>query len=95
MAELDDVKTCGVCSEPFKNGDVAVQAARWRGNPFCRHHVGEKFWAHPVCLFSIGRETEGPASRVAAMRQSPLMMGTRRCPRNVNPSRTFGSSITP
>jgi hypothetical protein len=103
MAEQDDVKTCGICSEPFKNGDVAVQAARWcltgvssgfadvwalsQGAPagvpseiIERLAVGsneapllreEKFWAHPVCLFSIAREAEGPASRVAAMPPEP------------------------
>jgi len=76
MAEQDDVTTCGICSEPLKNGDVAVLAARWR-NPFVGPQelsaklgvsaVREKFWAHPVCLFSIARDAEGPASRVAAM----------------------------
>jgi hypothetical protein len=72
MAEhKQDVPTCGICSEPFNNGDVAVQAARWNGlvmggygPPLLRE---EKFWAHPMCLFSIARETEGPESRVAAM----------------------------
>jgi hypothetical protein len=71
MAERDDVTTCGICSEPFRNGDVAVQAARWAGNAFVGPHVSAKFWAHPVCLFSIARETEGPASRVAAMPPEP------------------------
>ena len=38
MAEQEQaVPTCGICSEPFKNGDVAVQAARW-GNPFVGPH---------------------------------------------------------
>jgi hypothetical protein len=26
----DDAKTCGNCSEPFKGGEVAVQAARYQ-----------------------------------------------------------------
>jgi hypothetical protein len=32
----DDAKTCGICSEPFKDGDIAVQAAQyqmWPGPP--------------------------------------------------------------
>jgi hypothetical protein len=70
MAEQDDVATCGICSEPFKNGEVAVQAARW-GKFFVGPYIREKFWAHPVCLFSIAREAEGPASRVAAMPPEP------------------------
>jgi hypothetical protein len=75
MAERDVAKTCGICSEPFNDGDVAVQAARWAGlvradygAPLLRE---QKFWAHPMCLFSIARETEGPASRVAAMPPEP------------------------
>jgi hypothetical protein len=81
MAEQDDLKTCGICSEPFKNGDVAVQAARcrpdielstnWLEKAQRVAEVREKFWAHPVCLFSIAREAEGPASRVAAMPPEP------------------------
>lgn len=71
MAEQDDVTACGICSEPFRNGDVAVQAARWRdlvmagyGAPLLRE---KKFWAHPMYLFSIAREAEGPASTVGAV----------------------------
>ena len=76
-AEQDDVRpTCGICSEPFKNGDVAVQAARWDNVPNPGYGPAlrlreEKFWAHPVCLFSIAREAEGPASRVAGMPPEP------------------------
>jgi hypothetical protein len=88
MAEQDDVTTCGICSEPFKNGDVAVQAARCRPDielptNFTAEiieklekaqrvaQIRERFWAHPVCLFSLAREAEGPASRVAAMPPEP------------------------
>ena len=70
MAEQDDEKACGICSEPFKNGELAVQAAQWFVGPFSSD-VGVKFWAHPVCLFSLAREAEGPASRVAAMPPEP------------------------
>jgi hypothetical protein len=76
MAEQDDVTTCGICFEPFKNGDVAVQAARWGnvvnpgyGPPLMLRE--ERFWAHPVCLFSIAREAEGPASTVVAVPPEP------------------------
>jgi hypothetical protein len=73
-AEQDDVTTCGICSEPFKNGEVAVQAARWC-NPLLgapgTGPISEKFWAHPMCLFSISWEAEGPASHVAAMPPEP------------------------
>jgi hypothetical protein len=88
MAEHDDVTTCGICSEPFKNGEVAVQAARCRPDIELPTNftpeiiekldkaqrvaeVREKFWAHPVCLFSLAREAEGSASRVAAMPPEP------------------------
>ena len=73
MAEQDDATTCGICFEPFTNGDVAVQAARWGGGvpPMAPQFVREKFWAHPMCLFSIAREAEGPASHVAAMPPEP------------------------
>jgi hypothetical protein len=79
MAEQDGMRTCGICSEPFKNGEVAVQAARWSGlvrvpgqlTTYGDRYSREKFWAHPVCLFSIAREAEGPASRVAAMPPEP------------------------
>jgi hypothetical protein len=62
MAERDDVKTCGICSEPFKNGEVAIQAARWGnvvnpgyGPTFMKRK--EKFWAHPVFFFpSLGKQ---------------------------------------
>ncbi len=71
----DDVKTCGICSEPFNNGDVAVQAARWNGLVMAGHGPPllreEKFWAHPMCLFSIAREAEGPASTVVALPPEP------------------------
>ena len=60
-AKQDDVTTCGICSEPFKDGELAVQVARWGslvkagyGPPLSR--VLEKFWAHPMCLFSISRQ---------------------------------------
>jgi hypothetical protein len=104
MAEQDDVRTCGICSEPFKNGEVAVQAARWivgphrEINPFLLEEVRErlstahavsdireKFWAHPVCLFSIAREAEGPASRVAAMPPEPPDEGDETLPEKRKP----------
>jgi hypothetical protein len=89
------VATCGTCSEAFKNGELAVQAARW-GNPFVgpnmelstEHAVSdvlEKFWAHPVCLFSIAREAEGPASRVAAMPPEPPNDGDEASPEKRKP----------
>lgn len=64
------------CSEPFKDGEVAVQAARWSGlvragDLLMAPHVREKFWAHPVCLFSLAREAEGPASTVVAVPPEP------------------------
>jgi hypothetical protein len=66
VADQDDVTTCGICSEPFKDGDVAVHVARW-GSPLplssLRPDVREKFWAHPVCVFSIAKETQGPAEK--------------------------------
>jgi len=85
MAEQEqDVPTCGICSEPIKDGEVAVQAARWSGSVMVGGRLTpkgvltpgapyscEKFWAHPVCLFSIAREAEGPASRAAAMPPEP------------------------
>jgi hypothetical protein len=53
-----DAKTCGICSEPFKDGEVAVQAARYRvWNRYAEGLAG-KFWAHPVCVFSVAREVE-------------------------------------
>jgi hypothetical protein len=100
MAEQDDVTTCGICSEPFKNGEVAVQAARWAGavvppaGPLMPRYiidrlhtplVCEKFWAHPVCLFSIAREAEGPASRVAAMPPEPPDNGDEALPEKRKP----------
>jgi hypothetical protein len=90
MAEQDDVTTCGICSEPFKNGDVAVQAARWGlrptpQRPYMGNHIREKFWAHPVCLFSIAREAEGPASRVAAMPPEPPGDGDEALPEKRKP----------
>jgi hypothetical protein len=66
VAEQDDVTTCGICSEPFKDSDVAVQVARWDSPfplPSLRPHIREKFWAHPVCVFSIAKETQGPADK--------------------------------
>jgi hypothetical protein len=104
MAEQDDVTTCGICSEPFKNGEVAVQAARWFVGPHrelnpclleevrerlstepAMSDVREKFWAHPVCLFSIAREAEGPASRVAAMPPEPPDDGDEALPEKRKP----------
>jgi hypothetical protein len=87
--------TCGICSEPFKNGEVAVQAARWR-NPFVGPHgelstkhaaedVREKFWAHPVCLFSIAREAEGPASTVVTVPPEPPDEGGEALPAKRKP----------
>jgi hypothetical protein len=88
LAEQDDVTSCGICSEPFKNGDVAVQAARWV-NPLLGAPgtglISEKFWAHPVCLFSIAREAEGPASRVAAMPPEPPDDGDEALPEKRKP----------
>jgi hypothetical protein len=89
MAEQDDVATCGICSEPFKNGEVAVEAARWGvlgpGHPINAPFVREKFWAHPVCLFSIAREAEGPASHVAAMPPEPPDDGDEALPKKRKP----------
>jgi hypothetical protein len=91
MAEHEqDLPTCGICFEPFRNGEFAVQVARW-GNPFVGPHmelstkhavsdVREKFWAHPVCLFSIAREAEGPASTVAATPPEPTDDGDEALP---------------
>jgi hypothetical protein len=90
MADQDDVTTCGICSEPFKNGEVAVQAARWGlcgvvRKPYVGNHISEKFWAHPVCLFSLAREAEGPASRVAAMPPEPPDDGDEALPEKRKP----------
>jgi hypothetical protein len=87
MAEHDDVTTCGICFEPFKDGDVAVQAARWVGGVplMAPQFVREKFWAHPVCLFSLAREAEGPASRVAAMPPEPPDDGEEALPEKRKP----------
>jgi hypothetical protein len=81
--------TCGICSEPIKEGEVAVQGARWwglvkagYGAPLFRE---EKFWAHPMCLFSIAREAEGPASRVAAMPPEPPDDGDEALPEKRKP----------
>jgi hypothetical protein len=62
MTEQDDAKMCGICSEPFKDGEVAVQAVRWWGSDKTPAHLRrvEKFWAHAVCVFNVARETEGP-----------------------------------
>jgi hypothetical protein len=55
----DDATRCGICGEPFKDGEVAVQAMR----PFfSRERWAEKFWAHPVCVFSVAREEEAAPS---------------------------------
>jgi hypothetical protein len=63
MTEHDDAKMCGICSEPFKDGEVAVQAARWwtsNTTPAPAHlRQVEKFWAHAVCVFTVARETGG------------------------------------
>jgi len=59
-----DITKGGICSEPFKEGEVAVQAARWRVLP--PHLVplaSEKFWAHAVCVFTVARETGGPSEK--------------------------------
>jgi hypothetical protein len=67
MAEQDDATRCGICGEPFKEGEVAVQAARCQvGAGLFRPNKqrivaevrAEKFWAHPVCVFSVAREDE-------------------------------------
>jgi hypothetical protein len=59
MAEQDDATRCGICGEPFKDGEVAVQAMR----PFfSRERWAEKFWAHPVCVFTVAREEEATPS---------------------------------
>ena len=86
------IPTCGICSEPFKDGDVAVEAARCSENRFTwppgiapTAHIGEKFWAHPVCLFSIAREAEGPASRVAAIPPEPPDDGGEALPEKRTP----------
>jgi hypothetical protein len=59
MAEQDDATRCGICGEPFKDGEVAVQAMR----PFfSRERWAEKFWAHAVCVFTVAR-AEGPSEK--------------------------------
>jgi hypothetical protein len=60
MTEQDDAKVCGICSEPFKDGEVAVQAARYQRIFFGLQ--ADKFWAHPVCVFAVAREEEGALS---------------------------------
>lgn len=48
------MQNCGVCSEPFKDGEVVVQAARyqmWNKRRIDAELRAEKFWAHPVCVF--------------------------------------------
>jgi hypothetical protein len=62
MTEQDDAKMCGICSEPFKDGEVAVQAARYRVWNTYAEGLADKFWAHPVCVFSVARETEAVPS---------------------------------
>ena len=95
MAEHEqDVPTCGICSEPFKTGEVAVQATTWSGlvrvpsggqftygAPYSR----ENFWAHPVCLFSIAREAEGSASTVVAVPPEPPIEGGEALPEKRKP----------
>jgi hypothetical protein len=58
MPELEDVTMCGICSEPFKHGEVAVQAARWWTSNAVPVHLRrvEKLWAHAVCVFAFARE---------------------------------------
>src|SRR5262249_21114924 len=60
-----DAMMCGICSEPFKDGEVAIQAIRrWTSDNTPAHlHGVEKFWAHAVCVFSGARETEGPSEK--------------------------------
>jgi len=60
----DDPETCGICGEPFEDGELAVQAARICNKPrFIVELRAEKFWAHPVCLFAVAAEPEAkPAS---------------------------------
>jgi hypothetical protein len=71
MAEHDDVSRCGICSEPFKDGEVAVQTVRWeralkslaaRATEFEPGLQADKFWAHPVCVFAIANEEEAAPS---------------------------------
>jgi hypothetical protein len=67
MTEHDDAEMCGICSQPFKDGEVAVQATRrWTSNKTPAHlRRVEKFWAHAVCVFTVTRETEGaPETRI-------------------------------
>jgi len=61
MTEHDVAEMCGICSEPFKDGEVAVQAARWWTSNKTPAHLreAEKFWAHAVCVFTVATETEG------------------------------------
>jgi hypothetical protein len=57
----DDAKTCGICSEPFKDREVAVRAAQYQ-----RIFAGlraDKFWAHPACVFTVAREEEAAPSK--------------------------------
>jgi hypothetical protein len=69
MTEQDDATRCGICGEPFKDGEIAIQAMR----PLFSTHVQrsllgekekfeirtmepEKFWAHAVCVFTVATE---------------------------------------
>jgi hypothetical protein len=65
MTEHDDARMCGICSEPFKDGEVAVQAARWFLSNKTPAHLrrAEKFWAHAVCVFGVAKETEEPSEK--------------------------------
>jgi hypothetical protein len=69
---------CGICGKPFKDSEVVVQAARYPSPISYRRPMfgaalrleilraereENKFWAHPACVFTIARETEGPAER--------------------------------
>jgi hypothetical protein len=72
MTDQDDVTRCGICGEPFKDGDIAVQTVRYpiyarrlkRATDLRREEAVENsFWAHPVCVFTIAREEEGPAEK--------------------------------
>jgi len=95
MAEHEqDLPTCGICFEPIKDGEVAVQAARWSGlvrvpsggqftygAPYSR----ENFWAHPVCLFSIARESEAPTSIAVTLPPEPPDDGGEALPEKRKP----------
>jgi hypothetical protein len=60
IADQDDATRCRICGEPFKDGEVAIQAMR----PFfSRERWAEKFWAHAVCVFTVAK-AGGPSEKL-------------------------------